>query len=140
MTRTSATTILADTSAWAEFYRQTGSPTDLAMTAIIDRGSWVAVTEPVVMELLSARAPRHQVARLRRRLLSFRMLRVGGLETYERAAAIHRECRAHGETIRSLLDCLIAAVAIREDVPILAADRDFEAIARHTPLRLHPAG
>lgn len=67
------------------------------------------------------------------------MLRVGGLESYERAAAIHRRCRVRGETVRNMTDCLIAAVAIREDVPILALDRDFEVIARHTPLRLHPA-
>lgn len=66
------------------------------------------------------------------------MLRVGGLESYERAAAIHRRCRVRGETVRNMTDCLIAAVAIREDVPILALDRDFEVIARHTPLRLHP--
>jgi hypothetical protein len=35
-----------------------------------------------------------------------------------------------------MVDCLIAAVAIRHDVPVLAKDRDFEALAAHTPLRL----
>ena len=98
----------------------------------------LAVTEPVLMELLAPARPIPELALLRRRLLAFRMLRVGGLEAYERAAAILRECRIHGEPIRSSIDCLIAAVAIREDVPVLAADRDFEAIARHTTLQLEP--
>jgi predicted nucleic acid-binding protein len=66
------------------------------------------------------------------------MLRVGGLDTNERAADIARACRLHGETIRRGLDCLVAAVAIREGVTVLHADRDFDAIARHTALRVEP--
>jgi predicted nucleic acid-binding protein len=52
------------------------------------------------------------------------------------AAAIYRTCRRAGETIRSLNDCLIAAIAIRNDVAVLHHDRDFEVIARHTPLKV----
>ena len=39
-------------------------------------------------------------------------------------------------TVRSPIDALIAAVAIRLDVPVLHRDRDFDSVARHTPLRL----
>lgn len=137
MTRTSST-ILADTSAWAELYRRTGSPVHAAMTRLLEEVPRLAVTEPVVMELLAARRPLRQLAKMRRRLLAFRMLRVGGLETYELAAAIQRACRAGGETIRSPIDCLIAAVAIREGASVIASDRDFDVIARHTALRLEP--
>jgi predicted nucleic acid-binding protein len=38
--------------------------------------------------------------------------------------------------VRSLIDCLIAAVAIREGAPVLERDRDFTIIAAHTELRL----
>jgi predicted nucleic acid-binding protein len=138
MTRTSPT-ILPDTSAWGELYRQTGSHVHLAMIGLLGDRARLAITEPVVMELLSARRPIRQLASVRRRLLSLTMLRVGGLETYERAAAIQRACRAQGETIRSSIDCLIATVAIREGATVLAADRDFDVIARHTDLRLHLA-
>jgi predicted nucleic acid-binding protein len=68
------------------------------------------------------------------------MLPVGGLATYEHAAAIWRSCREAGEQVRDKTDCLIAAVAIREGVTVLHADRDFDAIARHAPLRLEPVG
>src|SRR5512134_1403184 len=137
MTRTSST-ILADTSAWAELYRGTGSPVHVAMTRLLEEVPRLAVTEPVVMELLAACRPLRQLAKMRRRLLAFRMFRVGGLETYELAAAIQRACRARGETIRSPIDCLIAAVAIREGASVIASDRDFDVIARHTALRLEP--
>jgi hypothetical protein len=47
-------------------------------------------------------------------------------------------CRAGGETVRSLTDCLIASAAIRTAVPILHSDRDFDVIARHTTLQVLP--
>ncbi|MGH3262719.1 MAG: PIN domain-containing protein, partial [Trebonia sp.] len=54
----------------------------------------------------------------------------------EEGARIYRACRSLGETIRSLNDCLIAAIAIRNDVPVLHRDRDYDSIARHFPLRV----
>ena len=57
---------------------------------------------------------------------------------YEDAAALHRACRRSGETVRKRIDCLIAAIAIRTDLPVLHADADFDVLARHTPLRLDP--
>ena len=41
--------ILADTSAWVEFDRATGSAVDRRLTQLIAGDSLVAVTEPVVM-------------------------------------------------------------------------------------------
>ena len=48
------------------------------------------------------------------------------------------EARVAGVTPRSLTDCLVAQVALREDVPLLARDRDFEAIASVCGMRMHP--
>ena len=52
------------------------------------------------------------------------------------SATIYRELRQRGLTVRFPIDALIAAVAIRLDVPVLHRDRDFDAVARHTPLRV----
>ncbi len=131
--------ILADTSAWVELERRTGSPVDERMAHLLEHGPFPTITEPVVMELLAARRPGVDVARIRGRLLAFRMLQVGGLHTWEQAAVIQRACRAQGETVRSLIDCVVAAVAIREGATVLHLDRDFEVIARHTPLQTEPA-
>jgi hypothetical protein len=51
------------------------------------------------------------------------------------AAEIYRLGRGKGYTIRSSTDCLIAAIAIENGVPVWHKDRDFEAIARYTSLR-----
>jgi hypothetical protein len=55
---------------------------------------------------------------------------------YEEAAALYRICRRNGETPRKLIDCLIAAIAIRTDVSILHLDADFDVLSRHTLLRI----
>jgi len=51
------------------------------------------------------------------------------------AAEIYRLGRAKGYTVRSSTDCLIAAIAIDNRMPVWHKDRDFEAIARYTSLR-----
>jgi predicted nucleic acid-binding protein len=58
---------------------------------------------------------------------------------YDHAAAIYRQCRREGETVRKLIDCLIGAVAIRTDTAILHRDADFDVLARHTELRIDTA-
>jgi predicted nucleic acid-binding protein len=58
------------------------------------------------------------------------------LSVIEEAANLFRLARRAGLTIRSSVDCLIAACAIRHDLEVLHRDRDFEALARVSPLRL----
>jgi len=91
------------------------------------------------MEVLAGARNREHEQSLRRLLAGARLTPVGGLDAWEQAARIYRICRRAGFTPRSQLDCLVAAVAIREDVPVIHADRDFDQIARHTPLRVAEA-
>ena len=132
--------ILADTSAWVEYLRATGSPTHLRLRELIAADGELATTEVVTMELLAGVATAEEVTRLRRLLLRFQLLPIEGLADYEAAAALYRHCRARGETVRSTVDCLIAVVAMRHRATLLHRDHDFEVIARHTPLRTAGAG
>jgi len=129
-------TILVDSSAWIEYLRQTGSETDLRLDAWLAEGGRAAVTEPVVQEVLMGAKSEAHAERLRRFIVSFNLRPLEGLRDAERAARIYRDCRRNGRTVRSSVDCLVAAVALREDLPVLAADRDFEAIAEQTGLEL----
>jgi len=90
------------------------------------------------MELLAGTPSRRAYTALRARLLAFPLLALRGLPDYEAAAELYRHCRSKGETVRKLIDCLIAVVAIRESATILHNDRDFEALARYTKLRTEP--
>lgn len=125
--------ILIDTSAWIEFLRDTGRAVCVRVDDLI--AGDVAVCDPVRMEVLAgARDDRH-LRDLRALLARGVQLPIGPID-YEEAALLYRTCRRQGETVRKLIDCLIAAVAIREDVELLHADADFDCLARHTALRV----
>ena len=128
--------ILVDSSAWIEFLRATGSPAHLRLRSALEQGGALASTDVIVMEILAGARDDADRDRLRRLLYGLEFLAVDGPADYERAAELYRLCRRRGETPRKLSDCLIAAVAIRCGVELLCEDADFDAIARHAPLRL----
>ena len=126
--------LLADSSAWIEYLRGTGSPVNVRLREAI-RARQVVVTDPVMLEVMSGA----------RQGLEDRILRLLSEQDYEPvapradwldAAALYRACRREGLTVRSNVDCLIAAVAIRRGVPVLHIDRDFGTIAICSALRL----
>lgn len=127
--------ILIDTSAWIEYDRATESPADLQLTAHLEAGVPVAATEPVLMEVLAGARSEPDALRLRRLMFSNDWLQVAPSD-YESAASVYRRCSGAGLEPGGAVDCLIAAVALRSDATLLAADRDFENIARVVPLRL----
>jgi predicted nucleic acid-binding protein len=128
--------ILLDTSAWVEFLRATGSPIHLRVRSMLQQDVERASTDVVVMEVLAGARDDGDRDELRRLLYGCVLLAVEGPSDYEQAAELYRACHRQGETPRKLTDCLIAAVAIRNDTELLHADADFLTIARHTPLRL----
>lgn len=122
--------ILADTSAWIEFDRATGSPADLRISELISHDGALVVTEPVVMELLAGARDAKREADLRRLLLRFPLLRADAAVDFEAAARIYRACRQAGVTPRGMIDCIIASVAHRNDATLLAFDADLARVAR----------
>jgi predicted nucleic acid-binding protein len=130
--------VVIDSSAWVEFLRRSEHPARSAVRKILQSRTEIATTEVVTMELLAGARSDEEAQEVRSSMLALQMLPLNGLADFEVAAALYRACRQAGETIRTMTDCLIAAVAIEADAPILHKDRDFDAIARHSDLRIHP--
>ena len=130
--------IVVDTSAWIEHLRSTGSLVQHTLRRLLESGEEVAVTEVVVMEVQAGARSELELRRIRRTILGFPVLSLNGVESFEAAAALFQTCRRAGDTIRKLTDCLVAVPTIEADATLLQADRDFEILARHTPLRLEP--
>jgi predicted nucleic acid-binding protein len=128
--------ILADTSAWVEYDRATGSDADLRMTELIERDGPLCVTEPVAMEVLAGARSDQQRDELTRLLRHFAWLPFHAETDFTAAADIYRACRRGGVTPRGLLDCLIAQVALRNGVALLACDADLARVAGVVGLRL----
>ncbi len=51
------------------------------------------------------------------------------------AAELYRSARRRGLTIRSSVDCLIAACALRHNFPVLHRDRDYKLLCEISPLK-----
>jgi predicted nucleic acid-binding protein len=121
--------ILADSSAWVEFDRATGSVVDQRIAELIDAGGPLATTEPVVMEVLAGARDDRREAQLRALLLRNALLPFDPVADFDAAARIYRRCRATGVTPRGMVDCMIAAVAWRLDATLLAHDADLDRVA-----------
>jgi hypothetical protein len=125
--------ILIDSSAWIEFLRNSGSPTCQGVEDLLEEH--IATCDVIRMEVLAGARDEQHLQQLRRLLARATNLPVEPVD-YEMAAALFRTCRQQGHTVRKLIDCLIAAVAIRAGVPILHQDSDFEVLTKHTALEI----
>ncbi|MEJ7630323.1 MAG: PIN domain nuclease [Nocardioidaceae bacterium] len=131
--------ILADTSAWVEFDRASESGVDSRMTQLVADEADLAVTEPVVMELLAGARNDGRADSLRDLLGRFRLLRFDAASDFHAAALIYRRCRSAGVTPRGMVDCMIAAVAWRHHATLLTCDADLARVAGVIAIELDPA-
>lgn len=128
--------MIVDTSVWVEYLRRTESSFDLFLDAEIQAGRPIATPAAAAMELLAGCRTDPEALKLSQLLFRFEVLVPDSAADFQHAAFIHRTCRRAGYTIRSIVDCLVAAAAIQVQRPLLARNRDFEVIARHTGLEL----
>ena len=131
--------ILADTSAWIEFLRGTDSSVDRRMVELVAAGHELAITDPVIMEIASGARTDVQERAHRRLLTRCVMFGFEPPTDFDGATTIYRRCRSVGVTPRGLIDCMIAAVARRNGLTLLAYDIDLARIAGVTGIALDPA-
>ena len=125
--------ILIDTSAWVEFLRGTGSPSCIKVRELLETD--ISVCEPVVMELLAGARNETELALLRRLVARYTILQTESAD-FEMSATIFRNCRKTGKTPRKMLDCLIAAIAIRNEMTLVHNDQGFVMISECSLLQI----
>ena len=128
--------VLVDTSIWIETFRK---PARITLEQIVDLDD-VVTCLPVIQEVLQgfrderaftlAREAMHALP-----IVDSPMSRV----VFDHAADLYRAARRSGLTVRSGVDCLIAASAIRHGLEVVHRDRDFDVIARVSPLQVRRA-
>jgi predicted nucleic acid-binding protein len=126
--------IAVDTSVWIDFFADRPTPqAKLLDSYLAGRPSEVALVDIVLTEVLRGLAD-EDVPRVEATLLELDVLKMRWISDFRAAAGLYRCTRKSGVTIRSTVDCLIAAVCIREDVPLLHADVDFDRLSELTEL------
>jgi predicted nucleic acid-binding protein len=125
--------VIVDSSVWIDFARGLATPQTAALKRAVTARA-AMTTDVVRLEVLSGDTHTDLLAAALDSCED--VMQMPRIDVAD-AAAIYRACRAAGETIRSINDCLIAAIAIRNDISVLHNDRDYAAIALHSELRVH---
>lgn len=131
--------ILADTSAWVEYDRATGSAVHRRIAELIASEGPLSVTEPVIMEVLAGARSDQRELDLRRLLLRFRLLRFDAAADFDSAGHMYRRCRGAGFTPRGMVGCMIAAVAWRHGASLLTQDVDLQRLGQVVGIELDEA-
>jgi predicted nucleic acid-binding protein len=127
---------LVDTSIWIEVFRR---PRPLDLTAVVELDEIVTCL-PVVQEVLQGFRDERAYRLARDAMLSLPTVESPlASDVVLEAVGLYRAARSRGLTVRSSIDCLIAACALRHDLDVLHRDRDFDGIAHVSPLRTRRA-
>ena len=124
---------LVDTSVWIAVFRKSHT---FDLKSVVDMED-VVTCLPVIQEILQGFDNQDAYALAREAMLSFPLVESPLSQgVFLEAIELYRIARRNGITIRSSLDCLIAACALRHSLEVLHADRDFLHLSRICPLRV----
>ena len=125
--------VLIDTSAWILALRPKGP--DRARTAVGEllTSSRAATTGIIMLELLSGTRSTQEFRELKEELNALLQLDVTP-QVWEKAFDLGYQLRRAGLTLPTV-DILISALALENDCTLLHADRHFEQVAKHHPLK-----
>jgi hypothetical protein len=124
--------VLVDTSVWIEVFRK---PARLRLEAVVEFDDIVTCL-PVVQEVLQGFADERAFALAQDAMHALPIVEAPlGAEVFAEAVGLYRTARRAGVTVRSGVDCLIAACAIRHDLLVLHHDRDYDRLAQVSALR-----
>lgn len=128
--------IVVDTSVWIDVLNEIDSAKARRCVQLLDDRAPLALTDVIFTEILQGFGKETDARRVEKHLRAFPVLRLGDLDDFALAADLYRKARRAGITIRKTLDCLIAAPCVRDSVPILHADDDFDRLASCTDLEV----
>jgi predicted nucleic acid-binding protein len=124
--------LLVDTSVWIEVFRR---PAGLTLTSLADVEE-VVTCLPVIQEVLQGFRDEAVYRVARDAMLAFPVVESPlRAEVFEQAVSLYRSARRAGWAVRSGVDCVIAACALRHGLTVAHRDRDYEALARVSGLR-----
>ena len=123
--------VLIDTSVLIEYLNDARSPVGPTLKGLLDRGQ-ACIGGPILAELLQGARSSEDMKAIEILSGSATILDTPD-EAWREAGIISRKLRKKG-TVVPLLDCLIAAMAVRHEARLWSHDRHFKMIAGAYPL------
>jgi predicted nucleic acid-binding protein len=125
--------ILVDSTVWVDLLRNRKTVAASQLRRLLEMGE-ATVAPVIVQEVLQGAVDAEGFSKLR---TYFTALPMSGaenqVELHVAAGRLYARARWQGVTPRSPHDCLIAVTAVKEGIPLLHDDRDFEPLAAVEP-------
>jgi len=126
--------VLIDTSVWIDFFAGRQPPHVTVLEKLIKDREDICICGIILTEVLQGIRHENEF-RKTKALFNTMVFLPKAYSTFLLAAEIYRNLRRKGATIRKTMDCIIAAVAIENDIMLLHNDRDFIPIEAHLGLK-----
>ncbi|MES2937714.1 MAG: PIN domain nuclease [Pseudomonadota bacterium] len=124
--------ITADASVWIGFLNGQRTPQTRALEAALDDdANEIVLLDLTLMEVLRGFRNERDWRYARSLFEPLPLFTAGGESTALAAAALYRDLRQRGVTVRSSIDLLVGAWCIRNDCALIHADRDFDGMREH---------
>lgn len=129
--------ILVDTSVLIDYFKGIENDSIQKFNLILKKGIPFGINHFIYMEVLQGCKTEKDFRVLKQYLdtQTFYDLK-RSKESYAEAAKMYLKLRRKGVTVSSTVDCLIAQVAIENDLFLLHNDEDFARISKYFPLRI----
>ncbi len=128
--------VLVDTTVWIDFFAARSLGHVVALENLIRDREDICTCGIVLTEVLQGIRKDSEFKKTRDLFNNLLFLPMP-YPVFLNAAGIYRGLRRKGITIRKSVDCMIASVAIENDIPLLHNDKDFEAIEEHCGLKCY---
>lgn len=127
--------ILVDSSVWIDYFRGTDTPQAQKLDELLGH-ELIAIGDLILAEVLQGFASDRDFKQASKLLTSLTILDLGGQDLAMQAAKNFRILRTHGMTVRKTIDTLIATYCIKNKLPLLYSDRDFDPFVEHLGLKV----
>jgi predicted nucleic acid-binding protein len=127
--------VLVDTTVWIDFFRGHSTPEVGELERLLTTTGEIATCGVVLMEVLRGIREDADYRSARKHFDSYVLLPMSR-QIFLAATDIYRSLRRRGITIRKSVDCMIAAVAMENGLPLLHRDRDFDPIETYCGLKV----
>lgn len=123
--------IIVDTSVWIDFFNGKETEQVKVFSSYLENNDPVYVCPVIIQEVLQGIRSEKEYTLIKNYIFALNVLNDDGIEVAIAAADIYRKLRQKGKTIRKSNDCNIAWYAIKYNLKILHADRDFDIITQN---------
>ena len=125
-----------DTSVWIDFFKNRGSKEAILLEEYMKFSSKnLLLTPTIIQEILQGVRTEKEFTQKQRVLQSYNLMKPDWEITSVAAAKLYFDLRKKGITIRKSTDCLIAQIAIENDVLLVHIDSDFDLISQNSSLQ-----